>query len=380
MDNVPNEFESIFEYKLFLENLNLIQGVIFGIILVCLSTAKKPSLFIGLFLLTWGVTFSASFLWNSGFFEKYPFLPFFLVNLNLVCFPFLYLYIKGLTGEYSFRRDIRHLYPGLVLFLLIILLNFILKESTKDSQYGIVLNTYLILVNFYIIFYLYKMIQLIKEHKGRVYDILSTVDGKLLIWLNYLIYAILLVTSIELFFILGDIFLNPNSLGSIGRLYVVITIQIIYICLTYWVVIYGIKQTTIWTKKILTKTQKVLDDNFSQYDETLYERLIETIERTKCYRNLDLNLIELAILLNIHHRKLYKIIKFKTDMHFNAFINKYRIEESKKILRDPIQFEGLTMDVLGENVGFKSKSSFYIAFKKIEKTTPSQFLKDHRNK
>lgn len=62
------------------------------------------------------------------------------------------------------------------------------------------------------------------------------------------------------------------------------------------------------------------------------------------------------------------------DKHFFDFINEYRIEKAKKILKDPTQKELTILEILYQ-VGFNSKSSFSTSFKKYTGKTPTEFRK-----
>lgn len=61
-------------------------------------------------------------------------------------------------------------------------------------------------------------------------------------------------------------------------------------------------------------------------------------------------------------------------VNFNEYINRFRIEKAIEYLEDP-QYSHLNIEGIGKNVGFKSKSSFYAAFKKVTGSTPSAYLK-----
>ena len=61
-------------------------------------------------------------------------------------------------------------------------------------------------------------------------------------------------------------------------------------------------------------------------------------------------------------------------MNFVSFVNSYRIAEAKKLLLDPNKYN-LTIEAIGNESGFKSKSAFNGAFKKITGMTPSAFVK-----
>jgi AraC-like DNA-binding protein len=57
-------------------------------------------------------------------------------------------------------------------------------------------------------------------------------------------------------------------------------------------------------------------------------------------------------------------------------VNRYRIEEAKRLLTNPPDKKITVLEVLYE-VGFNSKSSFNTLFKKYTGLTPSEFKKQH---
>jgi AraC-like DNA-binding protein len=63
-------------------------------------------------------------------------------------------------------------------------------------------------------------------------------------------------------------------------------------------------------------------------------------------------------------------------MSFNDFLNRYRIDEAKKLL---LQEEGEKRNILQImlDTGFYSKSVFNTAFKKYTGMTPSEFKRQH---
>jgi AraC-like DNA-binding protein len=62
------------------------------------------------------------------------------------------------------------------------------------------------------------------------------------------------------------------------------------------------------------------------------------------------------------------------NKHFFDFINEYRINDAKKLLKDPTKKEITVLEILYQ-VGFNSKSSFYTAFKKATNQTPTAYRK-----
>ena len=89
------------------------------------------------------------------------------------------------------------------------------------------------------------------------------------------------------------------------------------------------------------------------------------------YTNSDLSLSKLAELVNIPAYKISMVLNQKMDTTFYDLINSKRVEASLSLLRDN---KNLTIEAITAEVGFKSKSTFYRAFKKYKGTTPTDFL------
>ncbi|WP_159949816.1 helix-turn-helix domain-containing protein [Polaribacter septentrionalilitoris] len=98
------------------------------------------------------------------------------------------------------------------------------------------------------------------------------------------------------------------------------------------------------------------------------------MSKNKPYLNPSLSIRNLAAELNMNSRELSVLINQNLNQHFFDFVNEYRIEEAKSILKNPVKKEFTVLEILYE-VGFNSKSSFNTAFKKHTGTTPTQFRK-----
>ncbi len=88
------------------------------------------------------------------------------------------------------------------------------------------------------------------------------------------------------------------------------------------------------------------------------------------------SLKDLAHRLGSNANTISKVINSKTGVNFNDFINQKRIEKAKAKLIDP-NFGHLTVEAIGESVGFKSKSAFYNAFKKHVGLSPTQYIRQN---
>jgi AraC-like DNA-binding protein len=71
-------------------------------------------------------------------------------------------------------------------------------------------------------------------------------------------------------------------------------------------------------------------------------------------------------------RDLSMIINRHFGANFYTFINSYRIDEAKRMLKDPAKID-ITITEIYLAVGFNSKSVFYTFFKKLEGMTPTKY-------
>jgi YesN/AraC family two-component response regulator len=86
-------------------------------------------------------------------------------------------------------------------------------------------------------------------------------------------------------------------------------------------------------------------------------------------------LSSLARELSLNRRQLSQLINGGMDDNFYNFVNKFRVEEVKKLMVDP-QYHNFNMLGLALEAGFKSKSTFNLIFKRFTGLTPSEYKKN----
>jgi AraC-like DNA-binding protein len=113
-----------------------------------------------------------------------------------------------------------------------------------------------------------------------------------------------------------------------------------------------------------------LPRNGSKHSE-LKEKLLLLMESNKPYLKSDLKISELADLLSVPSYQLSQVINDEFLVSFYDFINKYRVEDAKKLLvEDNRNYKILA---IAYEVGFNSKATFNRVFKKFTDLTPSDF-------
>ena len=123
-------------------------------------------------------------------------------------------------------------------------------------------------------------------------------------------------------------------------------------------------------------SQKTSEEEFIQPE--LAAQVDEGIRRDKIYMEPDITLDSLAESLNIMPRDLSMLINRHFGINYYEFINRYRIEEAKRMLTSA-EYKNTTITDIYLEVGFNSKSVFYTFFKKIEGITPTQYRQNSQS-
>ncbi|WP_176223757.1 helix-turn-helix domain-containing protein [Marivirga sericea] len=97
----------------------------------------------------------------------------------------------------------------------------------------------------------------------------------------------------------------------------------------------------------------------------------------KLFRNPNLKVSDIAKSLNISSHQLSQFLNDNLGKSFTLFINEYRIEEAKQLL---LSNKNYSIEAIGYDCGFNSKSTFFTTFKKITRTTPAKYKKEKSQK
>ncbi|WP_185287830.1 AraC family transcriptional regulator [Chryseobacterium lactis] len=121
---------------------------------------------------------------------------------------------------------------------------------------------------------------------------------------------------------------------------------------------------------------EVSDEN--KYHEELL-KLKSFMMKEKPFLNPSLTIQDIAKEVEIPVRDLSVLINHQLGQHFYDFVNIYRIEYAKDILKDSTKNKVTILEILYE-VGFNSKSSFNTAFKKHTGNTPTEYRNSLQSK
>ncbi len=111
----------------------------------------------------------------------------------------------------------------------------------------------------------------------------------------------------------------------------------------------------------------------------LFQEIIEFIRTNKLYLDPKFNQQTLVTLFGTNRQYLYEAISKNGDDNFRGIINRFRINEAKRLLAEQLDSEHpLDVSAIAEKVGFNSYPTFYRAFKNITGLTPLDFTKELR--
>jgi AraC-like DNA-binding protein len=109
-----------------------------------------------------------------------------------------------------------------------------------------------------------------------------------------------------------------------------------------------------------------------EYDEEIFQ-LKKYFEEKQPYLNNDLNINEVAVALDIPAREVSFVINQHFNQRFTDFVNMYRIKYVNQKIKAGY-LNKYTVESLSKEAGFSSKSTFNVAFKKVNQCTPSEYI------
>ncbi len=110
---------------------------------------------------------------------------------------------------------------------------------------------------------------------------------------------------------------------------------------------------------------------------TLFQRIEDYVTESAYYLESDANLKTLAARISVAPNYVSQAINSHARQNFNDYLNAYRIKAAQSRLLSE-EYQHLNIEGIGHSVGFKSKSSFYTAFRKFTEMTPSAYIKAAR--
>lgn len=345
-----------------------------GMFAALLMFSKKEQTLSDRILSGWLVLFALEFLTCALDYRIYGYS---LFSSSFLLFnPALFIYIRSLI-EKKFRLKwsmILHLLPFLVSEILAYVTHtpFIFKNFFNlDSGFAFRLFVAIATI-VSITVYISLCISLLHKYRMNLQDEKSNIDKEQnLNWLMfvsifYIIYSLL--AGIQ-----GFVYVFVGGGEDVMSYYN----YSILLLLIYIISFYGLyqKQIEVQTEsKELRATAAYKNSILSaETKQTIKEKIFQYFETEKAYLNPNLNMELLSEEIGFPKYQITEVLNVDIGKNFFQFVNSFRIEAVKKMLLEPeLKY---SIEAIGYECGFNSKSSFYTVFKNVTGKTPAAYRK-----
>ncbi|WP_128543531.1 helix-turn-helix domain-containing protein [Larkinella soli] len=333
---------------------------------------------LGSFFLSIWLNIVDNFLLMKGVYFRFPSWGLWGMNLSLLFGPQLYLYVRSVVYR-DFRLKpvhLLHTVPFLLLTFLSLSGYHQLSEPEKRRLLSGIIDRnlptgfYVVSLGIFLHFsaYLLPAFRQVRKYRRTLITSYSNLGGKNLSWLSWTMGYLLL------FFLLSVLngFLSGTSLAGYYFGVLLVLLLSLFVFVNQFL-LKALRQPDFFQG--LEDAGPPLPEKIPHPDQKpLRERVLRFMVEQKPYLDPELTLEELARQLSLRPKELSLLINDDLRQHFFDFVNRYRIDEAKRLLAHP-KDPGVTVLEVMYQVGFNSKSSFNTLFKKYTGQTPSEYRK-----
>ncbi|MEZ4803557.1 MAG: AraC family transcriptional regulator [Gelidibacter sp.] len=369
-----------------------LQGLIFAVLLLRRFFQKRniSDLFLCFILIITCYRETCFTIGFAGWYDTYrnTKINYFLMPLSLAIAPLIYFYVKSITTTklvFS-NKDWWHFLPALLLITYRFSIYFYDAsqpgfENTQNGVLKINLDEAImmplveVMAAGQMLLYLAFTFQLFFHYRKKINEYFSNTYNLELNWiLSFLVVFTVLFLYDTIQTLVGSLIIDLNYVQRWWLMFFM-GLVIIYV---------GIKGFFTDTTKL-----KKLDFSFSPQRVTIpdtdekqdlkaisvedIEHIKRLMEIDKAYLNPELNLSDLATQANMSRAQLSEIINAGFHKNFNDFVNMYRVEAFKTMIKADKQKQ-LSLLGMAYECGFNSKATFNRVFKKLTDNSPSQYL------
>lgn len=361
-------------------NVLILIGCIQGFLLTFLLARgakfkKKSNAYLALFIFSFSLNNLYYFAFDIGFFERYPLIYFLPFTWGLLM-PFAFFYFVEFLLTPEFKPSTKITFWMVLPFCLHVVVEFLSFGiyminlpflARHIGLYNSISHITELFNMLFAIVVLVLVLMKINRYQAKLKDNFSSIENRTLEWLRNLIVALFFLWGLWCIPYVYEFFISRPTQASHYPLWIGMSIII------YWIGYSAYTKGEVFEVTHFVEPVKV-EPKLSEKTDEHYQKLIETMKARKPYLNPELNLETLAADIELSAGYLSQIINKKEKVNFYDFVNRYRVEEAKKMITNP-KFGHYSLLAIGQEAGFNSKSTFNAAFKRYAGATPSQFKK-----
>ena len=355
----------------------------------------KPKFNLGVFMVLAFLLYCSHAIFFSKQYMLYSYIECIYIFSMLSLYPLYYNYLLLLTTDkLNLKKKVLRLLPAFFFGFLALLMTLILnpdervlyvKETLINKNLkGLNFNTLMGIKG--IVFFLSRMVfliqvgffgikgvQLANKHNQQIEEYYSDTEGKTLNWVRLIsvIIVVVAVASITFTFI-GRSYFSQNEVSLLIP-------SVIFSIFLFIIGFKGNHQVQVNSEFEEEEVFIDLSDVKSGQNEKLKNQLVQLFEIDRIYKYPDLRITSISETLKTNRTYISKLINEEFQMNFNEFVNKYRIEDAKRLLEDTSR-KLYTMEYIAEKSGFGSVNSFTRVFKTIIGLPPGKYKERMINK
>lgn len=355
------------------------QGIVTGVSLFFHTSGKRHyNYLLACLLFCLSFTLAPTFLGQLGLVDGYRFLYFLPVDFRLFLFPLLFLYFQAILGSQVSRHTIiAHLGIAIFFWCYFFIVWIVTLETSQKGEaaakvyfFEIQLLSQLIwiLMIFYYSLANFKFLQRTSTRS------LSKSQQRFIPWLKGLFIVFMCMGAIEFSALLVGKYYGYWKGSPIDK-WLDVSLALVIKC-AYAVVLYSIAFIGYSKfRKLSYSAPKIQPADADIF----LSKMTSAMEEQKHYLNPNFTLSDLAGLLNVSSVYVSTLLNTELKLSFNDFVNQYRVRAVKeKLSTDAV--DKYTLQYLAQESGFKSKTTFYRAFQKFTKQSPSDYLRQIKGK
>jgi len=293
----------------------------------------------------------------------------------------LYFYIRSLIySDFLFRKaDLWHLVP-IAIYFIYMLNAFYLQDNVFKREVALYFRFDLIqqylsldtLAKALRFGYALCGLYLISKYRDRLKEVYADIAAIDLSWLKLMVTSFLFIMFVELLL---------AAIKIIGLFYPVKIDLLIYMGLSsYYAKFLTINLLLFFSALNVSALKRIqqkpvdLTAKVEPVSQEYIDRIEAYMRESKPYLKTSITFESLSELLDVPPRELSATLNRHFKVNFYEFINNYRIEDAKCLLKSEA-YKGKTITEIFTEVGFNSKSVFNTFFRKAEGMTPSEYRK-----
>lgn len=292
----------------------------------------------------------------------------------LLIAPLLWFYASELTGQRVLfsGKLLLHFLPFFLVILFSLTFNSIQSEGFATFIHQ---NHRLITICFWIMVviqfsgYLYVIHKVLIAHQRLIQQEVSNTENVNISWVRFFLIVFLIINLYFLFSLFAVIHLHNDGWlqKSTAALFSISVFALSF---------KGILQQEIFNTFLEQTPVSATSSTASvEPNQVLIEKVVQYMNDKKPYLNAELTLTSLAKDLSVSRSQLSQLINEGIGENFYDFVNKYRVEEVKRLMT-ALEAKNFSLLGIALEAGFKSKSTFNLIFKRFTGLTPSEYKKN----